>query len=396
MLKQSVSLLLNRVTNGHQDRFLELIGGSTRLEFVVAFAKTSGWRVIAEALKIGLERGLQVRITVGLSFFQTEPAFLRQVFKLSQNYSLLRLYIGDTPETFHPKIYAFSAARNTTIIIGSANLTSGGFSINYEASAEIDDVDGVLMADVVNHVDALIEHEVIELATEPLIAAYERKFEINKIHQAIAHRRASKAMTNTNFDSDTLQAALSVLKDDVSENGFAAKVAVRRERKKQANLVMQRLIAAPPSNSEDFIDGYEALITQFSSGGLHRGKTRIAENFNHFLEALHVSQQLKQASPMDAYGTMAEYFSDINNAGVNVLTEILLTLNCERFANMNKNSVAGMAMANITQFPERPLKTNVDPHLYAEFCTEADRLRTRLGLSDFIEALLHKSSLNQS
>lgn len=139
--------------------------------------------------------------------------------KLSEKYRRLQLYIGDTPETFHPKIYAFGASCSATIIIGSANLTSGGFSMNYEASAEIDDVQGNLMMAVVKHVDALIEDEVVELATEPLIAAYERKFEINKIHQAIARRRTTKAIANTNFDSDTLQAALDELKDDKSENG---------------------------------------------------------------------------------------------------------------------------------------------------------------------------------
>lgn len=143
----------------------------------------------------------------------------------------------------------------------------------------------------------------------------------------------------------------------------------------------QRLVESPPSDSEGFLAGYDALIAQFSSGGLHRGKTRIAKNFNYFLEALRQSQGLKQASPLIAYTTPAECFSDISNAGVNVITEILLSRNCKRFANMNKNSVAGMTRANITHFPERPLKTNVGPHVYAEFCTEADRLRKRLDLS---------------
>lgn len=52
---------------------------------------------------------------------------------------------------------------------------------------------------------------------------------------------------------------------------------------------------------------------------------------------------------------------------------------------MNKNAVAGMARANITQFPARPLKTNVDARVYAAYCAEADRLRERLGLHDFVE-----------
>ena len=194
MSKQRVTLLLNRETEGHQNRFLELFDQSSRLECVVAFAKTSGWHEISEALIDGLKRGLEARFTVGLSFYQTEPAFLRAVLKLSQRYRHLQLYIGDTPETFHPKIYAFGMKRKATVIIGSANLTSGGFSINYEASAEVEDADGALMAEIIEHIDALIDAKVVKPATEAKIAAYERKFEINKIHQAVARRRAAKAI----------------------------------------------------------------------------------------------------------------------------------------------------------------------------------------------------------
>jgi HKD family nuclease len=384
MSKQSVKLVLNEETVGHQDRILELIANSERLECVVAFAKMSGLSRISVALTAALKRGLKARFTAGLSFYQTDPAFLQALFKLSQKYEL-KLFLGDTPETFHPKIYAFGSGRKGTVIVGSANLTSGGFSTNYEASAEIEDAGGTLMAEVTAHIDSLLENEIISSATQPLIDAYERKFEINKIHQAVARKRTNKAIANTSFDVDTLQAALNVLMEDKSENGFEAKVALRRERRREANLVMQQLIASPPSSRDAFLVGYEALLLQFSSGGLQRGKTRIANNYKHFLAALREAQALKDAKPYAAYDALSRYFNDIDRAGVNVLTEILLALNSKRFANMNKNAVAGMERANITDFPRRPLKTNVNADLYATYCAAATQLRERLGLSDFIE-----------
>jgi hypothetical protein len=345
----------------------------------------SGWANIAVPLTAALKRGLRIRFTTGLSFCQTEPAVLQALLKLKQKHNNLQVYVGDTPETFHPKIYAFGRGSNGTVIVGSANLTSGGFMSNYEASAEIDDVDGKLMAEIVSHVDALIEQKVVQALKQPLIDAYARKFEINRIHQAVARRRAAKAITSTDVDTDTLQAVLNVLREDKTESGFDAMVALRKERHRQAKLAMQRLIGTPPSTRGAFIAGYEALIQHFSSGGLQRGKTRIANNYRHFLTALSEAQELKRASPATAYGVLADYFGDVNGAGVNILTEILLAINIKRFANMNKNAVAGMARANITRFPERPLKTNVDAEVYADYCEEADRLREQLGLRDFIE-----------
>ncbi|MCS0629660.1 phospholipase D-like domain-containing protein [Telluria mixta] len=380
-----VKLLLNGETSGHLDRFLELIQTSTRFECVVAFARMSGWASIAVPLTAALKRGLHVRFTAGLSFCYTEPAVLQALIKLKQKHDNLQVYIGDTPETFHPKLYAFGNGSNGTVIVGSANLTSGGFTVNYEASVEIDDVGGKLMAEIVDHVDSLIEGKVLQEVTPFLIDDYARKFEINRIHQAVARRRTAKAIARTEVDTDTLQAVLNVLRDDKTENGFDAMVALRKERRRQANLAMQRLIGTPPSTRDAFIAGYEDLIRHFSSGGLQRGKTRIANNYRHFLAALNEAQELKHASPGTAYTVLADYFDDVIGAGVNILTEILLAINSKRFANMNKNAVAGMARANVTRFPERPLKTNVDAELYAEYCEEADRLREQLSLRDFIE-----------
>ncbi|HWE51464.1 MAG TPA: hypothetical protein VG273_16850 [Bryobacteraceae bacterium] len=41
-------------------------------------------------------------------------------------------------------------------------------------------------------------------------------------------------------------------------------------------------------------------------------------------------------------------------------------------------------MANVTGFPEKPNKNNVDA-AYADFCSKAGDLRDRLGLKNFSE-----------
>lgn len=386
MPEKDVKLLFNLETEGHQDRILALISKATSIECVVAFAKMSGWSQIADAIEATLKKkGALARFTVGLSFFQTEPDFLHSLLQLSKNYPNLQIFVGDTAQTFHPKIYAFDSGKKSTVIIGSANLTWGGFANNYETSAEIKDADGKLIAEIRGYVDALINEKVITPVTQAIVDDYRRKFEINKIHQGVAARKAANAIAKTDFDTDTLQTALNLLREDKTESGFDAIVAMRRERYRQANLVIQDLTQHPPTTAHKFIERYEALIAQFSSGGLQRAKTRIATNYRHFLTALSEVQQHGQSTPLVAFDVLAEYFEDISGAGINVLTEILLTINSDRFANMNKNAVSGMERANITLFPARPLKTNVDGEKYSSYCAEAKRLRENLGLRDFIE-----------
>lgn len=384
MPQSKIKLLLNREDTGHQHRLISLIHKAKEIECVVAFAKMSGWAAIAAPMIEAAKRGARIRFSVGLSFYQTEPDFLRALLKIARKYQNFQLYIGDTRETFHPKIYAFATPGKHTVIIGSANLTLGGFVENYEASAELDDAPEI-MKEVVDYIDNLIEEGIIEFAAQKTLNEYERCYEINKIHQAVAIKKIKKAVRQKEFDAETLQTVLNALRDDKSDDGFDAKVAVRRERSRQANLAMKRLINERPENRGEFITCYEDLISQFNSGGLQRGKTRIANNFEHFLDALGEALRLKHLPPAAAYNGLAKFFTDIDRAGVNVLTEILVALDCERFANMNKNAVAGMARANIMQFPDRPLKTNVDGQIYAEYCTEANRLKERLGLRDFLE-----------
>lgn len=82
-----------------------------------------------------LVRGMTARIAIGLSFHLTHPQVLQRLMTLSRSHDL-ELYlsaVGDD-EPFHPKVYAFDREIGSTVIVGPANLTTGGFASNYEAS----------------------------------------------------------------------------------------------------------------------------------------------------------------------------------------------------------------------------------------------------------------------
>jgi HKD family nuclease len=100
-----------------------------RVIFNVAFVKTSGIYLLYDGLKQIKKRGT---IFAGV---RNNITSIQAVFKLID--IGVNLYLVDTGSSnviFHPKLYAFEFNNCYKIIIGSANLTSGGLNSNIELS----------------------------------------------------------------------------------------------------------------------------------------------------------------------------------------------------------------------------------------------------------------------
>jgi len=87
-----------------------------------------------------LSGGGRVELLVGLDFFNTEAKALRAIYEMSQVglpvqcYCLTSLPTA-TAAIYHPKLYIIASKNETTIAIGSSNLTMGGLRTNVEANA---------------------------------------------------------------------------------------------------------------------------------------------------------------------------------------------------------------------------------------------------------------------
>lgn len=386
--KQQVQLLLNDNQHNHGQVIAQMILGAKQLECVVAFAKISGLKFLLKNLEKSLGKGLKARFSIGLDFYQTEPKLLRQLLKLSGKHQL-ELYVSDSSATFHPKIYALSLGKGCVVLIGSANLTSGGLQGNYEASAQIDDPNGTLMQSINSHIDKLIAQKVLLLATKKRIDDYEHLYIINKAQQLLANRRTERAKKQLDMQvgihMETLHDILLEMKKDTSEDGFESNKNIRRRNRKNAAKKIGEIATMGNLDADNFVEHYVQLIQLFHSGGLHRGKNIIAENANKFRLALAEIVQSGKLTPGDAYQLLLKHFQHIPRAGVNVLTEILHALNNKHYAVMNQNAVSGMRIANVYDIPLNPTKNNVDAELYAHFCQQADEVRKALELADFTE-----------
>lgn len=379
-----IQLMLNGEQSKHSDALRASIGQARHLDCMVAFAKGSSLDLILEPLQNSLAQGMTARFAIGLSFHLTEPALLRKLFSLSKRFPL-QLYLSDTEATFHPKIYAFTYADRSTVFVGSANLTAGGLSNNYEASARVDGADGALAAEVAAHLDELIEEEVVVPATKKRIDDYAREFAVQRAWREMAKKRADKINREEATDLSVLAYQLEEMKRDASENGFAAHQANRAKHLVEAKVRLRVMAALQSPTAAAFLPMYEDLYHRFHSGGLHRQNSRIADEASRFVAALVDILGSGKPPPAEAFEILRRHFLHIKGAGVNLLTEVLHAIDNKRYAVMNQNAVDGLAGAGFANYPLHPAKTSVDGELYARFCGEALHVRQELGLANFSE-----------
>ncbi len=382
--EKAIQLLLNEERQDHGQVVTQLLKRADRLECLVAFAKTSALDDMMEELERALIRGLKARFAIGLDFYLTEPDLLRKLWKLGNDHAL-ELYLSDSSETFHPKIYAFQSEEQCSVLVGSANLTHGGLSRNYEASAVISDANGTLMASVIRHFDELAANEVIVPATKLRIDAYEREYAVHDAWRKVAKRRAEKLNSTEGPSYTLLRDILELMKEDDSKAGFEEQKKCRGKNRRQARAKLENMASQRDGVKRDFPQCYEELIELFHSGGLHRGKTRVAEHPDKFLAAVADIVRKRNLSPNGAFDVLHGHFSEISGAGINLLTEILHALDNKRFAVMNQNAVSGMMRAGIADYPLHPTKQSVGGDSYARYCHQADGIRRALGLADFTE-----------
>lgn len=113
------------------------------IKFGVAFAKYSGFSLIADDVKRFLKAGGKAEFIFGLDFRTTEPKVLKILNGMSKDGSNIKLFCFSDPSTddtsiYHPKIYLIKRRDRFIISIGSSNLTAGGLKNNVEVNAIFD------------------------------------------------------------------------------------------------------------------------------------------------------------------------------------------------------------------------------------------------------------------
>ena len=113
-----------------------------RLRAAVAYARWDGLGLISDSLEAFLAGGGEFQCIYGVDNGVTTPdsflysLYLRQLYKGHSYAGLVEDKYSNA--TYHPKFFEFAFADRIVAIVGSANLTGGGFSRNFEAAASIE------------------------------------------------------------------------------------------------------------------------------------------------------------------------------------------------------------------------------------------------------------------
>ncbi|WP_347140262.1 phospholipase D family protein [Paracoccus sp. SSK6] len=381
--------------NGEHEDHASLLGRylerAERFICIVAFAKMSGLKLIHKALEARVAGGMSATFVIGIDFFQSEPKLLRKLLHLRTSASKVggevKVYMGcdASPHTMHPKVYWIKGGKEEVLIVGSANMTFGGFSDNHEISAALSGAGRKWRRRLEDWVGERITSGDVVEATPALINAYEKRRNIYSAAMKAAEWRARRSMELPAGQTIILSDLLAEMRADDGPEGFAAQVKQRRSSHREAVALLAGLADDPDLKPRDFLPRYEEQIAQWHSGGLHRGKTALAKKAPLYQAALRAVAAERTQDPAALFDLLKSYFDKIPRAGINVLTEILHTRDPKQFPVMNQNSVAGMGLANFAGYPHAPAKTNVNGECYRSFAADAAALRQSLGLHDFTE-----------
>ena len=176
---------------------------SSHVRLITAFAHLSGWKLISAA--VAACKG-QVDILVGLHFFQTEPKLLRTWLRNSYQSDKFTCRVVTraraTGWTFHPKVLIVSGTQSGDFaVVGSGNLSAGGFRNNVECSLFTDDQK--LVSDLCTWFEEISETFTVKLEEsvirryEPLYKKYQSRLRELTKHESNDLRKIDKEVAAT-------------------------------------------------------------------------------------------------------------------------------------------------------------------------------------------------------
>ena len=175
----TMKVISNNSEQTHKSIIDRLLDTSDEIIICVAFLKLSGLNKIIDKLR---QKKNKSTFHVGTDFYLTEPSAIRKLFNDGHI-----IYITNKENaTYHPKIFYFKNKESVSILIGSANLTSGGLETNIEASLYIDTVTN---SDIDNEFKSLLssfKQYSIHVKNEQIISDYEKRYNSYKQKHTLA------------------------------------------------------------------------------------------------------------------------------------------------------------------------------------------------------------------
>jgi HKD family nuclease len=387
-------MIITNHKESHKANLLSLFSEADEIIFASGFLKNSGLNNIKDLLKeFCRDKRKKSTFYIGIGFGETDPKTLESlnnIIKSKANHQLILC----TPDAgiFHSKIYVFRKNRNITIVIGSANLTEAGWLTNDEVSTITETtIDSLDYQQLLNYFSRLHESYFTDNISE-LILKYKFQLEQfkDKYSQKPTFRFTRQKTTIAGIDMPRLKNYY----ENYLESSEFIKPLKRHEQYIKAKENLDVLGSNVQLSDTEFrnlfgpLMGHSGFIKLWHSGSIHRGTHK---TLNHYANNFRVLvREVKNNSNQPLEKAFNDSMSFLNNMrrnnemsgiGENIIAEILMTYNSEKFPNLNKNPVTVLSIIG------KELKTpsafnGMD---YKEYTTLLFQIRQELNMKSFLE-----------
>ena len=200
------------------DIFKEFAKDADEIDIAVAYLRERGFDLIKNEIQ-----GKKIRVLFSLGFFITEPECIRKFIQMGGICKEYRTG-GKEEAEFHPKLYIFKGDK-IKIIVGSSNLTEGGFLNNVESCIAIEGYEN-------------------EPLIKEIIDCFEEKWNSSKSREITLQEIEDYGIRRRKFEEKNREARKIIEKYN-KEKGYANSVIVCMTLEHDKNDIYNRLIGVP-------------------------------------------------------------------------------------------------------------------------------------------------------
>jgi hypothetical protein len=287
---------------------------------------------------------------------------------------------------FHPKIYLFKNGNAGVIISGSTNITQGGLAKNIECSLCVEcDTNDNIWKSAMNFVNDLFQPNNAEEATLLAIKRYESFYESQKKLHGMVKATPDRKKNQLEFNYANLLKYFKTFNNKNREKLFEEKTIHYEEAKK----ILNRIADDSNLTKENFIPLLEELVSKkgekgwWHSGSLFRKRRQVFPYYKDFQKLVRYIRQNSNQSPEKLFDNAKAQVDKIKGAGVNYVTEIMMTYNPNKYANLNKNPITVLIEeGDVFMKAHRNSYTGID---YEEYCELVMEIILKLGFRNMLE-----------
>lgn len=333
-----IELILNSETTSHNQKLDEILPGAKEVFIAVAFLKRSG----LNKLQPYLNQQTRFHVLAGYNFGITEPdalSILHDKMKRSANITAYLVNLN-LRQVFHTKMYLIEDEQACHIIVGSANLTKGGWLDNGEASIyhKCQPSDAIWLQ-CRAYFDECTKPLKADLLSVRIIAIY-RKFHKKQRPVITQAEEFPELGTNLIYDLSGLKRHYRSLDKSEFQNG----IKLKRQHYNEARVLLNQ-IADQSHIRTKFIELVEDLVGRaddpglWYSNGMFRHKAKIFDQQPLFRELIKTIRDNLQLSPEDIYNAAKALTAEIKGVGPNFIGEIMMTYSPDKLANIKRNPI---------------------------------------------------------